>query len=110
MEEPLAAAGAAEGAVGAGMLRRSDAIKFAGGLPGGVVEVSVREYMVRWELDREGSISPSTGDAYGVKGYNILAWAGELRPCLKDWSIVTGNVCPFSQISRSFLIFSYTAR
>lgn len=39
---------------------------------------------------------------------DILVWAGELRPCLKVSSIWEGKVCPFSQMSSSFLIFSYT--
>lgn len=46
MEEPF---GAAAGAVGAGWLLCNAAMTFGGGLPGGVVEVSARNFMVRSE-------------------------------------------------------------
>lgn len=39
---------------------------------------------------------------------NLLLTAGALSFCLKDSIRGTGNVWPFSQISMSFLIFSYT--
>ena len=79
----------------------SEAATFAGGLPGGVVEVSGT--LVRLEeLERcKGSII--------IEG-DVLGGGGALVFSLNDSSIGAGNVWPFSQMSSSFLIFSYKAR
>lgn len=88
---------------------------FCGGLPGGVVEWStVASGYVRMQSGRqEGGYLGSPKDARdtqtGESMENLPGWAA-LNFSLKDSISLTGNVCPFSQMSTSFLILSYTPR
>lgn len=73
---------------------------FDGGLPGGVVEAAGEGDET---LDKTVAEADVTGDGMMA---DILG--GALSFSRKDASRLGGNVWPFSQMSTSFLIFSYT--
>lgn len=95
MEEPFAA-GAEAGA--AALFCSEPRILDGGGLPGGVVVASTQRH-VRYST----FASPLPGA--GV--VDVLGGGGAVSFCLNASMVDAGNVWPFSQMSRSFLIFSY---
>jgi hypothetical protein len=77
-----------------------------GGLPLGVVEWSKKDdnqIKVLWC----GTNTSWTAREFRNSEVDLLV-TGALTFCLKDSISAGGKVCPFSQISMSFLIFSYT--
>lgn len=101
-------AGTAGGA-GVGRLL-SEGSGFAGGLPGGVVDWSTLERHVR-HCEARNMIYEACKRAYKGTGWpgGQKWWTGDLlfSLSLKPSIILPGKVCPFSQMSTSFLIFSY---
>lgn len=87
------------GAPAAGCLPWVEAILFAGGLPGGVVEAA----------GGGGETLDRTVEEMDVTDGGVIddILGGALSFSLKDASKLGGNVWPFSQMSTSFLIFSY---
>jgi hypothetical protein len=94
----------ADGAAATLLPEPSEAKGLGGGLPGGVVEASVDRGMVRanWTLKR---VPGQSGE--GSLRVNLLVGLGAFSLSLKELTIEIGNVWPFSQISTSFLIFSF---
>lgn len=92
MEDPFGGAGAVEAAC----LFCIEARAPAGGLPGGVVDASAAA----------GQVSQR---AAGFGEGNVLGGGAAFSFSRKDSSIGAGKVWPLSHMSRSFLIFSYTA-
>jgi hypothetical protein len=79
------------------LLAPRDAIIVAGGLPGGVVEAMGK---------RSEMLDETVENADVTAMVDILG--GALSLSLKDASKLGGKVWPFSQMSMSFFIFSYT--
>src|SRR3569833_655503 len=88
-----------------------------GGLPGGVVDSTTRKDAMLGRLALWGRAASIA--RWQVRSIDACRWvesdggillfeAGAFSFSLKDWTICGGKVCPFSQISRSFLIFSWT--
>jgi len=94
--EGMLAGGGAAAAAGAGRPPCAKAIPFAGGLPGGVVDAAA-------ERDKKSDKTFEVGTE--VIMVDILV--GALSLSRNDASRLCGNVWPLSQMSTSFLIFSY---
>lgn len=102
MEEPLGAGSPAGGPD----LPCSEAIRLGGGLPGGVVEVATIYGLELACFPKVGNMNPACGI---LSEDDVLGGGGALSLSLKDSIISVGKVWPFSQMSRSFLIFSCTS-
>lgn len=83
----------------------SEARRLGGGLPGGVVDASVDRGMVRANCRPRRRATEQSGE--DILGMNLLVGLSAFNLSLKELTMEAGNVCPFSQISTSFLSFSY---
>jgi hypothetical protein len=95
------------------LLEPSEAIRFGGGLPGGVVDSSTNRGSVRALCGLTFAILSCAGTgrsrvtALALWGGNILVPRGAFSFSLNELTMEAGKVWPFSQISTSFFIFSY---
>lgn len=106
-------AGTAGGA-GVGRLLSEGSV-LGGGLPGGVVDWSTTERQVRHDVARSRIHEASHGGSYEGRDRRAAGpdmTGGDLlfSLSLKPSIIFPGKVCPFSQMSTSFLIFSYAPK
>ena len=86
-------------AAAAGALPWREANGLGGGLPGGVVEVAVRNRSERGQV--KGLVR---GNGLGCREGDVRAASLSRNDLISG----AGNVEPFSQMSNSFFIFSYT--